>query len=92
MLVIMLLVYYLCWGSWLASKLVGWWLQDTGITFTQAFYRFAFVSSYIYFYLMHLPFADSVLWQNIYLQSMLPLILSFIGKFWETNFHCHLKL
>ena len=48
MLVIMLLVYYLCWGSWLASKLVGWWLQDTGLTFTQAFYRFCFVLISIY--------------------------------------------
>ena len=81
MLVIMLIVYYLCWGSWLASKLVGWWLQDTGLTFTQAFYRFSFVLIFIYLLLMHLPFTDSVLWQNIYPRFMLPSILSFIGKF-----------
>jgi len=47
MLVIMLIVYYLCWGSWLASKLVGWWLQDTGLTFTQAFYRFSIMAKHL---------------------------------------------
>ena len=39
MLVIMLLVYYLCWGSWLASKVTVWWARDPDIVFNEAFYR-----------------------------------------------------
>ena len=38
MLVIMLMVYYMCWGSWLASNVIVWWLRDTGLPFTQGFY------------------------------------------------------
>ena len=39
MLVIMLLVYYLCWGSWLASKVTVWWARDPDIVFNTGFYR-----------------------------------------------------
>ena len=39
MLVLMLAVYYLCWGSWLASKMIVWWARDTDIPFTKMFYR-----------------------------------------------------
>ena len=39
MLVLMLMVYYLCWGSWLASKMIVWWARDTDIPFTKLFYR-----------------------------------------------------
>ena len=34
-----MVVYYICWGSWLSSKLLLWWAGDSGLTFTQAFYR-----------------------------------------------------
>ena len=45
MLVLMLAVYYLCWGSWLASKMIVWWARDTDIPFTKMFYRWNLTST-----------------------------------------------
>jgi len=59
MLVIMLLVYFLCWGSWLSTKLVIWWAGDTSIPFNQSFYRFCVVAK-------HLPTVHATLNPFIY--------------------------
>merc|ERR1712110_1405581 len=47
MLVLMLAVYYLCWGSWLASKMIVWWARDTDIPFTKMFYRFSIMAKHL---------------------------------------------
>ena len=43
----MLVVYFICWGSWLSSKLILWWAGDTELPFTQTFYIFSILAQHL---------------------------------------------
>ncbi|XP_023321600.1 uncharacterized protein LOC111696275 [Eurytemora carolleeae] len=47
LLILILVMYFLCWGTWLTAKLIMWWAGNTSLPYSPAFYRFSVIAKHL---------------------------------------------